>query len=60
MSPMPYQFEKGVDYKATKKTATMAEAEAGEMKRPVQQFPCSVEAPKGRMPKSGPQKNFPN
>lgn len=53
-------FEKGVNYKATKNVATAGEAEKGEAKRPVQQFPCKVEAPKGRMPRPGPQMNFPN
>jgi hypothetical protein len=53
-------FEKGVDYKATKNAATCGEAEKGEAKRPVQQFPCDVPPPKGRTPRPGPQMNFPN
>lgn len=54
-------FEKGVNYKATKKTATSGEAEAGEYKTPKTiQFYCDDEKPKGHKVRPGHQMNFPN
>lgn len=52
-------FEKGVDYKATKNTATCAQAEKGEQTSPKLQFQ-SDSTPKGRTVRPGPQMNFPN
>lgn len=51
-------FEGGVNAKHNGPTASMSEAEAGESKRSVQDFPCEVEPPKARTPRPGAQMNF--
>ena len=55
-----YNFEKGVNYKATTSTASCGEAEKGEAKSGQMEFKCEVAPPKARMPKQGPQMNFSN
>jgi hypothetical protein len=53
-------FEKGVNYKATKSVATSGEAEKGEATKQQVNFKCDVTPAKGYSPHPGRQMNFPN